>query len=700
MGGVGKTELALQYAQRYQKHYPGSRCWLSARGESLVTQIIEFARSFLMIYIPDELSDKAKLNYCWQHWGSESSLIVVDNMPDDGKFYQETIAPYLLSAPSNIKMLITSRERPGQNISCIDLDVLTEPQALELLASFISEPRIKAEPESANELCKRLGYLPLGLELVGRYIALDETLTIEKILKQLEQKKLKARALLNRQQADMTAQVGVATAFDLYWDVLSTEARKLGCYLSLLASEPFKWSWVETAWIESTDEEERKEQVEDLKDLRDMELTKRNLLKVVSDNYNPLEYNFQLHSLIAQYFRAKLEEQPEATELKKQFCRVMNQIAQTIPHKPTLEEIQAVNIVIPHLSTVATELTEYIDDEDLVESYAGLGKFYQGQGIYNQAEQWFEQCLEVCRERLGEQHFQIATSLNNLANLYLSQGRYEDAEPLLLQSRKLLEQALGERHSDVAASLNNLAELYRLQGRYEDAEPLLLQSLELLKQHPERATSLNNLALLYLEQRRYNEAEPLFRKSLELRRQLLEKQPIDVAVSLNNLAELYRVQRQYSKAEPLLVESLELKTKLLGTQHPSVALSFNNLALLYLEQRRYDEAEPFLLKALELRREFLEEQHPDVAQSLNNLALLYLERGRYNEAKPRFLEALTIAEKVLGKNHADTNTFRDNLKSATMMEYLSMSEAEMREVLPEETCEQLLDFKKFLESKS
>ncbi|MEM7762129.1 MAG: NB-ARC domain-containing protein, partial [Cyanobacteria bacterium P01_A01_bin.40] len=126
MGGIGKTELALQYALKYGEHYPGSICWFSMRGENLGTQIIEFARSYLKIFPPQELeSDKAKLNYCWQHWRSEPSLIILDDVANYGEFYRENIAPYLPPATSKIKLLMTSRERPGANISHLDLNVLT-----------------------------------------------------------------------------------------------------------------------------------------------------------------------------------------------------------------------------------------------------------------------------------------------------------------------------------------------------------------------------------------------------------------------------------------------------------------------------------------------------------------------------------------------------------------------------------------------
>ena len=47
---------------------------------------------------------------------------------------------------------------------------------------------------------------------------------------------------------------------------------------------------------------------------------------------------------------------------------------------------------------------------------------------------------------MGEDHPDVASSLNNLAALYHSQGRYEKAEPRFLQALKIAEQALGKNH--------------------------------------------------------------------------------------------------------------------------------------------------------------------------------------------------------------------------------------------------------------
>ncbi|MEM8720030.1 MAG: tetratricopeptide repeat protein [Cyanobacteria bacterium P01_G01_bin.39] len=667
MGGIGKTELALQYALNYGKDYSGSICWFSLRGENLVTQIIEFARSYLNIFPPQELeSDKAKLNYCWRNWRSEPSLIILDDVANYGEFYRENIEPYLPPATSKIKLLMTSRERPGTNISRIDLDVLSETKAIELLAKLIGQSKIEAEAELAEELCQWLGYLPLGIELVGRYIALDSTLTIKKTLRRLDRRKLDARALLDPEQADMTAQLGVATAFDLSWSVLSPDAQVLGCYLSLFGAAPFPWLWVEKALIKSEDESEQEDEREDLEELRNRQLTNLSLIKVVQDSNNPDQYNFQLHPLVAQYFRAKLEAQTSSTVYKQSFCGVMNLIAQSISFTPVLEEIQAFTIAIPHLSHVTTELTDFIDDESLIEPFLALSEFYYGQGIYKQAELLWEQCLSKCQKRFGEQHPDVAASLNNLANLYKSQGKYEAAEPLYQEALELLKQLLGEQHPDVATSLNNLADLYQLQGKYEAAEPLYQKALELRKQllgeqHPDVATSLNNLAKLYQSQSKYDTAEPLYQQALELLKQLLGEQHPDVATCLDNLAGLYESQGKYEAAEPLYQKALELRKQLLGAEHPQVAVSLNNLAKLYQLQGKYDTAEPFCLEALKLSKQLLGENHPQVAVSLNNLAKLYQSQGKYDTAEPLYQQALELLKQLLGEQHPDVATCLDNL---------------------------------------
>ncbi|NES22511.1 MAG: CHAT domain-containing protein, partial [Symploca sp. SIO3E6] len=151
-----------------------------------------------------------------------------------------------------------------------------------------------------------------------------------------------------------------------------------------------------------------------------------------------------------------------------------------------------------------------------------------------------------------------------LAALYDSQGRYSEVESLYRQALQMRQRLLGEEHPDVASSLNNLAFLYSSQGRYSEAEPLYRQALEMKQrllgdEHPDVAYSLNNLAFLYSSQGRYSEAEPLYRQALEMNQRLLGDEHSLVASSLNNLAGLYWAKGEITHAIDLLNQGVSIE---------------------------------------------------------------------------------------------------------------------------------------------
>jgi tetratricopeptide (TPR) repeat protein len=118
-------------------------------------------------------------------------------------------------------------------------------------------------------------------------------------------------------------------------------------------------------------------------------------------------------------------------------------VAKEISERPTLEELVALNPAIPHLTEAATLQKDWLSDEDLIKPFVGLGRCYEGQGSYHQAEPWHEQCLSIARNYFGEEHPDVTESLNNLALLYDSQGRYDEAEPLYVQALEIAERKLG-----------------------------------------------------------------------------------------------------------------------------------------------------------------------------------------------------------------------------------------------------------------
>jgi tetratricopeptide (TPR) repeat protein len=604
MGGIGKTELALQYAYKHLdlQTYPGSVCWLGARQE-VGTQIVSFAQTHLGLAPSDDLELLEKVTVCWQQWRDGDVLVVFD----DVQSYAE-IQPFLPPGRSRFKVLLTTRLTLQSPVQPFEIKVLSEEKAIELLRAIVPDERIDQDLATAKQICKWLGYLPLGLELAGRYLVWDEDVTLSVLWQRLKEKRTDAIAL-KQTYPGMTASDGVAAAFELSWQTLSPLAQQLASLLSLFALAEIPWTLVE-ACLPEVD-------AEALQRLRTNELVGLHLLERTGQGM------YQLHQLLREFFAAKREQMVEADVMKQILCRVLVTVGQQIPQRPTLKIIEHVKPAIPHLKEAAINLTPWLTDKALITPGTQLAWFYAGQSAYAEALRWSQACLTAAEVRFGVNHPAVSTSLNNLALLYHAQGRYGEAEPMFLKALAIAEQHFDADHPAVSTSLNNLAELYSAQGRYEEAEPLFLRGLAIAEQH-------------------FDADHPA------------------VAMRLNNLANLYRTQGRYEKAEPLFLKALAIAEQHFSADHPDVAIVLNSLALLYYTQRRYEKAEPLFLKALAIAEQHFSADHPAVSTKLGNLALLYDAQGRYGEAESLYLRGLVILFKKLGEDHPITRTGKRN----------------------------------------
>ncbi|MFN5515646.1 MAG: tetratricopeptide repeat protein [Cyanobacteriota bacterium] len=567
MGGLGKSELALRYAWREweNKTYLGGVVWLTVAESDPGLSLLTFAQVHLGLRLLTEGELAERVRFCWQNWfrnEQDQALIIFDDVRK-----VEQIRDFLPPPDRRFKVIITTRnEQIARNFNPINLEVLSSDAAVELLAVFLPDA-VASHPEKAQELANCLGYLPLGIELAGRY-GQYMGLGLGELLERLQAQKLRDASLQVPENALMTAQRGVAAAFELSWGELSAGSRLAGEWLSLFAESgipehlalalfeerssslekqpggiteilqrylptfsrwfglgrspqpPLERGAIQGSSLESEAMESGSVEMEGIdllkpsrEDLR--HLVNLNLLIDVGNNC------YELHTLIRYYLREKLEASALKDEAKRTYGRVMVGIAQTVEQTLSLEDIAKLEPYIEHLKVAAEELYQWLDDEDLFWPFTGLGRFYSAQGLYPQAAPYFESCLTLSEQRFGKNHPEVAASLNNLAELYHDQGKYGEAELLHRRSLAIMEKQLGADHPHVANSLNNLALLYDNQGKYAEAEPLYRRSLAIKEKqlgfdHPDVVIGLNNLASLCRDQGKYEEAEPLYQRAIAI----------------------------------------------------------------------------------------------------------------------------------------------------------------------------------------
>src|SRR5258708_4726039 len=169
-GGLGKTQLAIEYAHRFGSVYTGGVYWVDAdQGLStLISQIAEAAG-----IEPDKRADEAsQVEHIWRGLNQLSgpSLIILDNFPENVPLH-----PYL-PVGGRVHTLITTR-RQDLDHPLVRLNILTTEEGIRLLNSGA-----RRFGSDANALVDRLGGLPLALELAKGYLNYRRNLTVSALL--------------------------------------------------------------------------------------------------------------------------------------------------------------------------------------------------------------------------------------------------------------------------------------------------------------------------------------------------------------------------------------------------------------------------------------------------------------------------------------------------------------------------------------
>jgi len=689
MGGVGKTELAIQYARQHFEglgNKSGGVCWVDAKEGDVGIQLVRFAETFLGLKFQEEWNLKTQLQFCWQKWPKGDWLITIDDVTS----YRQEVKPYIPPESSAFQVLLTTRESIGHPIKSLPIQELQSNDAQALLQSLIGQERIEREQAATHEMCKWLGCLPLGIELVGRYLERDPDLSLTDMLSRLQKKGLEHRSLLNEDQSAMTAERGVAAAFEMSWERLNETASQLGCLLSLFALADVPWDLVKLVYVHLSSIQGSSATDASMLEEAKTDLTRLNLLKRVGKGIYRVEKIgssiqflpasegvYQLHPLIHQFFKEKQESTLFFSEdLKKAFAMSLVAVIKHVPHKLRVGHIMAFLPAVPHAIGVVSnqELNGFLSYEDLSETYTGLSNFHHGLSLFPQAEFWAQKDLFVTQEVFGNNCYAVAEKLDRLAQIYLVQGRYEEAESIFLNAIEIIESLPESQNLEnknikkrIAGLLGSLALGYYHQGHSNKARRIQVKCLDLSQRvfkenDPNLASAFNNMGLIYHQLALHSEAEKFYLKALKIRQDVLEKGDPDLASSLNNLAGLYSDLNRFDEAESYYLSSLELCKLFLPQNHRYIADTQSSLGCLYTSQERFDEAEPLLVQALEGHTKLFGEDHPDVATSMSNLAVLYLKQEQFLEAKTLFIKALEIYRNRLGVRSAKAIMHQEILK--------------------------------------
>jgi tetratricopeptide (TPR) repeat protein len=618
LGGIGKTQLALEYAYRYHREYQAV-LWAHAEGiEALVSSYVALAT---LLHLPErnakeqDITVRAVKTWLQTH---RDWLLILDNA-DDLNLLPDFLPPVL----GGHLLLTTRAAATGRLAHGLEIETLPPEQgALFLLRrSRLIAPDATLEQASLRErelalqISQELGGLPLALDQAGAY--LEET----------------------------------GTNLTTYWQIYQQRrADLLQRRGGLVTDHPAP---VATTMLLSFGRvEEKHPAAADL--LR--------LCAFLSPDAIPEEILTEGASLLGPVLAPVVAD-----------AFLLNQAVGTLRAFSLVRRDQRGKTLSIH-RMVQVVLQDAMDEAErqvwAVRAVLSINAAFPTveHDVWSQCERLLPQALAAAQ---AIEQYQItveeAERLLHQTALYLQdRARYAEAAPLYQRAQRFWEQCLEPNHPKTARSFTSLANLYREQGKYAEAEPLYRQALQIKEQmlgamHPSTARILSNLALLYWEQGKHAEAEPLYRQALSIWEQQPGVTQPDIAHPLNNLALLYWKQGKYAEAESLYRRALQIEEQQLGPEHPAVTTSLSNLASLSREQGKYAEAESLYQQALNICKHALGTEHPETAEVIHDLALLWDAQGNSDEASIWYAHALAGYEKALGAHHPKTLETRKRL---------------------------------------
>ncbi len=648
MPGVGKTQLALKYAERHRQDYAAG-LWVSAASRETLQS--DFAALATTLNLPEQNeADQDKIVAAVRRWldtTDQAWLLILDNADEP-----ELLQGFLPSGRGHC--LLTTRPHdvhalaPAERVKAMesaDGALLLLRRAGRLRPDQPLDAAPAKDRDQALALAEELGGLPLALDQAGAFVATTGVSLAEYLdLYQQRGQQLRAkRGSLHLEHPSVTVTFTLAFEQVAERNPAAVELLRACAFLhpdaipgELLSEGAPEWGEpLATALADSLEWPE-------------LLATLNRFSLIVRD---PDAHTLSLHRVVQAVLRDELDEDNQ----RRWAERAVRAVDRSFPSVEFSNWSQC-----ERLLPQAQAATSWIERWDCAFVEGGqllneAAHYLHQRGRYAEAEPLHQRALAIRERALGPDHLDVAQSLNNLAVLFHGQGRTAEAEPLQQRALAIRERALGPDHLHVAQSLNNLAGLYHDQGRWAEAAPLYLRALAIRERalgpdHPDVANSLNNLAGLHHDQGRTAEAEPLHQRALIIREHALGPDHPDIAQSLNNLATLYHDQGRTAEAEPLQQRALAILERVLGPNHPDVANSLNNLAALYYTQGRTAEAEPLCQRALAIWERALGPDHPDVATGLENYAALL-------EKTDRAAEAATLRERAqaIRARHAQAN---------------------------------------------
>ncbi|KAK5553028.1 hypothetical protein LTR46_009104 [Exophiala xenobiotica] len=670
LGGIGKTQVAIEYAYRIQEEDP--KPWVFWVHASSASRFEESYRSIAQrLQLPGWQEPKADILRMVHNWLSDEHngrwTLVVDNADDEKVVFEQrsgeidpeaptmgragrSLAGYLPTSPKGSIVLTTRNRKVAEGLieyaeDILDLGPMNIDEAVGLLSKRLKKLGGGCTRDDLVDLARQLDCMPLAVSHAAAYlnqraprVTLSRYLT--EIMKSDDARTQLLLANIRNPRRDGQDSNSIITTWYVSFEHIRQKRKSAARLLQLMSL--FDRESIPDHLLKGRYRQSDMDFEDDITTLKDY-----SLIGVGTSE------QFEMHRLVQFSMKTWLEIRGKLEWWQGQYVDILDEAFPSGDYE-TWSVCQA---LFPHVQML---MSYRINEKRYRRKRANVferGAWYALEnGQYRVAEVMARASLAEREVVLGKENQQTLHSVSLVARGLLEQGKFEQAQEMCQRALTGTEMILGPEHPDTLQSMIKLAAALFMNGDEKQAEEILRRTLVVSEKvlgvdHPDTLRSMQRLGGLLSDQGKYVEAEELLRRALVRYEKVLGGDHPDTLMCVQNLGIILSDQGKNAEAEEILRRSLVGHEKVLGVDHPHTLISVRNLGVILSDQGKYEEAEETIRRALVGLEKVLSVDHPDTLETVYRLGFVLAAQQKRHEALKLYDRAVDGFTKAFGTGH-------------------------------------------------